>query len=173
MNTIKLSKNKIKEILNVDIESEYGYVDILEEEKYKSREQNRLFHSLLGCFWKSGCSSFNTYDDMRWHYKFIAGLIEIQYVSDLDQDTKDCLWKAIKVLPLSDKQRGSVIELLRGKVMKEHSWAEASKANASNAITQLLDDMDSAGVLGSKMGAKYEEILRSLGEWYEDSFMKG
>lgn len=164
---MKLSKNKIKELLNIDIEDEYGYIEVITDKQYKSKKQNRLFHALIDCFWESGCSSFESKQQLRWHYKWIAALIEIEYISPLNDWTKECLWKAIKLLPLDKEEMKSVVDLLRGKVLKEHSWGEASKHCAKLAIDELLKDMDCAGVINSKKGKKYEEILRSLGEWYD------
>lgn len=52
------------------------YFDLLSAQSYKTQKQNNLFHSLLSCFWESGCSSFGNYDDLRLYYKRIAGLVK-------------------------------------------------------------------------------------------------
>jgi len=54
----------------------YVYVSVMSEQKYKTEKQNNLFHSLLSIFWCSGHSSYNSYEELRNHYKKIAGLIE-------------------------------------------------------------------------------------------------
>ena len=162
---MKLSKEKIKELTGQEIEEPFAYVEILTEKQYKSRYQNALFHSLLSCFWDSGCSSFESYKSMRFHYKDIAHLIEYVFTNDLKESTKQMLWRAVKVLPIEESERKKVIELLRGKILIEHSWAESTKGMAKIAIDQLLNDMHEAGV-NSK---KFEEILKGLGEWYESN----
>jgi hypothetical protein len=160
---MKLSKEKIKELTGQEIEDDFAYIEILNEKQYKSRQQNALFHSLLSCFWDSGCSSFESYKSMRFHYKDIAHLIEYVFTNDLKESTKQILWRAVKVLPIEESERKKVIELLKGKTLIEHSWAESTKGMAKIAIDQLLNDMHEAGV-NSK---KFEEILKGLGEWYE------
>ena len=160
---MKLSKEKIKELTGQEIEDDFAYVEILTEKQYKSRQQNALFHSLLSCFWDSGCSSFESYKSMRFHYKDIAHLIEYVFTNDLKEETKQMLWRAVKLLPIDESERKKVVELLKGKTLIEHSWAESTKGMAKIAIDQLLNDMHEAGV-NSK---KFEEILKGLGEWYE------
>ena len=162
---MKLGKNKIKELTGIEIEDDFAYVEILNEKQYKSRQQNALFHSLLSCFWDSGCSSFESYKNMRFHYKDIAHLIEYVFTNDLKEETKQALWRVLKKLPIDESEKKKVIELLKGKVLIEHSWAESTKGMAKVAIDQLLNDMFQAGV-NSK---KFEEILRSIGELYEAS----
>lgn len=142
------------------------FVDILTPEQEKTARQNRTFHSLVDCFWKSGCSSFLSKSELRWHYKRLIGLIEVAYFNpQITEETKSMVWQALKVLPLAEGQRALIVDLLKGKVMKEHSWSEAKKERATEAIDALLDDMDDAGVIGSSQGKKYEEILGGLGEF--------
>lgn len=52
-------------------------IEIMDEKKYKTNKQNSLFHSLLSCFWASGCSSFDTYDELRLYYKRVIGLVKM------------------------------------------------------------------------------------------------
>lgn len=59
-----------------NMKSEYVCIDVCSKQTLKSREQNNLFHSLLQCFWESGCSSFNDYDELRTYYKRVAGLVK-------------------------------------------------------------------------------------------------
>ena len=162
--TISLSKEKIKELFGKEIEEDYAYVEILTKKQYKSRQQNSLFHSLLDCFWDSGCSSFESPKSMRFHYKDVAHLIEYVFESDLQENTKQMLWRAIKLLPIEESEKKKIVELLKGRVLVEHSWAESTKEMAKLAIDTLLNDMHQAGV-NSK---KFEEILKGIGEWYEN-----
>ena len=160
---ISLSKEKIKELTGQEIEEDYAYVEIVSKKQYKSRQQNSLFHSLLACFWDSGCSSFESPKSMRFHYKDVAHLIEYVFESDLQENTKQMLWRAIKLLPIEESEKKKIVELLKGRVLVEHSWAESTKGMAKVAIDTLINDMIQAGVNTKK----FEEILKSIGEWYE------
>jgi hypothetical protein len=103
---------------------------------------------------------------MRFYYKRSVGLIETVFDnSNLEQDTKNMIWKAVQLLPISNTQLMEVVNLLKGKVVKEMSWSIATKQQATKAIGMILDDMDNAGVITSAMGKKYEEILGGLGEF--------
>ena len=142
------------------------FINILTPEQEKTAKQNRTFHSLIDCFWKSGCSSFLSKTDLRWHYKRLIGLIEVAYYNpQITEETKRMVWEALKVLPLAAGQKSLVVDLLKGKVLKEHSWSESNKERATEAIDTILDDMDNAGVIASSQGKKYEEILGGLGEF--------
>lgn len=164
---MRYSKEKIKEMLGIDIEDDYAYVEVVDEKKYKTNQQTRLFHSLLMCFWKSGCSSFNSYEDLRNHYKEVAHLLEFVFRNDLKEETKQMLWKAVKILPLEKEELSRVIELLRGRVLIWHSWSECSKEMATVALNQLINDMFAAGVDSSSQGKKFEEIMKGIKDWYE------
>ena len=148
------------------------YIDILDKKQYKSRKQNNTFHSLLDCFWNSGCSSFMSKDDMRFFYKRSVGLIDMLFDnSNISEETKEMLWKAIKLLPLETTQRIEVINLLRGKIVKERSWSIATKKQATQAIDMILHDMNESGVITSSQGKKYEEILGGMNadNWWDRS----
>lgn len=150
-------------------EQDVVYLDFLSETQYKSAKQNRTFHSLLDCFWDSGCSSFETKRDLRFHYKELIGLIEVAYCNNkLTEETKQMVWKAIKLLPLAPGQRAEIVDLLKGRVLKEHSWSEARKERATEAIDTILHDMEFANVQGSKESKKYQTILEGLNadEWW-------
>lgn len=164
---MRYSKEKIKEMLGIDIEDDYAYIEVVDEKKYKTNQQTRLFHSLLMCFWKSGCSSFNSYKDLRNHYKEVAHLLEFVFKNDLKEETKQMLWKVIKLLPLEKDELSRVIELLRGRVLVWHSWSECSKEMATVALNQLINDMFAARVDSSSQGKKFEEIMKGIKDWYE------
>ena len=168
---IPITKNNIEEKLSeartainsILDEETIVYVDLLTPTQYKSRKQNNTFHALLDCFWKSGCSSFSSKNEMRFFYKRSVGLIEMVFDnSNLEESTKYMLWEAVKLLPLSTTQLLEVTNLLKGKVVKEMSWSVASKKQATDAIDMILHDMDESGVITSKEGKHYEEILEGM-----------
>jgi hypothetical protein len=82
---MQLSKDEAKRIFaplpealkRIDkISGDIVYFDLLSAQSYKTAKQNNLFHSLLQCFWLSGCSSFGDYDALRLYYKRVAGLVK-------------------------------------------------------------------------------------------------
>jgi hypothetical protein len=82
---MQLSKDEAKRIFaplpealkRIDrIKGDTVYFDLLSAQSYKTTKQNNLFHSLLQCFWESGCSSFGDYDALRLYYKRVAGLVK-------------------------------------------------------------------------------------------------
>ena len=152
-----------KEQSDGDANNDLSAIEKNEDGTDKNAKQNKTFHALLDCFWKSGCSSFSSKNEMRFYYKRSIGLIEMVYDnSNLEQETKNMIWQAVKLLPLSNTQLIEVTNLLRGKVVKEMSWSVASKKQATEAIDMILHDMDESGVIGSKEGKHYEEILEGM-----------
>lgn len=82
---MQITKDKAKQIFaefpaliaRLDkIQGDTVYFDLQGKTTYKSNKQNSLFHSLLTCFWESGCASFGDYDELRNYYKRIAGLVK-------------------------------------------------------------------------------------------------
>lgn len=47
------------------IEGDQVYFELQSPTAWKTAKQNNLFHSLLQCFWSSGCASFGDYDSLR------------------------------------------------------------------------------------------------------------
>jgi len=130
---------------------------------YKSDKQNRTFHKLLELFWDSAYSSYLCYDSMRRKFKEIAGLVKIEYRNNFISDEgKLMIWNAIKGLALSKDDRKGAIELLRGRIEKEGSWADATQKKATRTIKMILEEMDESGVIGSKVGKEYGEVLEKL-----------
>lgn len=157
---MRYSREKIKELTGVEIKEDFAFVEVLTETQYKSREQNNLFHSLLKCFWESKLSSFDSYEELRNHYKRIAHLCEVQWENTLPEQVKKILWKAIQLLPIQKRYLDEICELLRGRVVTWHSWSECSKEMARLTLDQLINDMTFAGV-NSK---KFQDIMRGLDE---------
>lgn len=128
----------------------------------KTDPQNKTFHKLLNIYWLSGCSSFISYDELRLHYKRIAGLVKVKYESSLTTETKNILWKAIRILPLEAEEKQKVINLLKGKYEIIESWATATKEQAKHTLEVLLYDMDMSEVISSSKGKEYEEVLKGM-----------
>lgn len=164
---MRYSKEKIKELTGTEISTDYGYIEVLDEKQYKTQRQTRAFHALLMCFWKSGCSSFESYEDMRNFYKERAHLLEYIFRNDLKEETKKMLWKAIKLLPLDKDELTKVTYLLKGRVLVWHSWSECSKEMATLALDNIIHDMFAAGVDTSSQSKKFKEIMEGMKDWYE------
>ncbi len=86
---------------------------IATSKKQKSIEQNSLFHGLLQAFWESGCSSFESYDDLRLHYKETAGLIERVSIPSFSNEEKGIIYKIFKMLPISEATKTNIFYALR------------------------------------------------------------
>lgn len=157
---MRYSKEKIKELTGVDISTDFGWIEVLDDKQYKSKKQNNLFHSLLMCFWESKLSSFDSYEDLRNHYKRIAHLCDVKFENNLPEQVKSILWKAIQILPIPKRYLDEICELLKGRTVTWRSWADCSKEMARITLDQLISDMINAGV-NSK---KFNEIMRELNE---------
>lgn len=120
----------------------------------KSARQNKAFHSLLGCFWRSGCSSFNSYPEMKDHYKLAVDHIAwTRYVYMAGEGLKYVT--SIKDLPKGVKSYSIHIPA---------SWSTISTDKAMQAITQLINDMHEAGVPSSSQAYKFEEIVQGMSQ---------
>lgn len=157
-----------KNDINLISDNKKVIIGAFDLDSFKSNKQNSLFHGLLSLYWDSGCSSFISYDEMREHYKKIAGLIDMETISPLSQETKYMLYKAIKLLPMSEEEKIKTYTLLKGIIKKEKSWSSVSKEDAKRAIDSLLHDMDQSNVIGSSQGKKYEYLLKQIGLWFGD-----
>ena len=138
----------------------------IEELSYKTYSQNRAFHALVGCFWRSGCSSFNSQHELRSHYIIETGHIAYTayiYFNEIDGETR-----AFSV--------GSVDEVPDGKDIAEicypGSWSNITKERAMQAMNSIMRDMDESGVMGSSEGKKYAEILDGMmkEDWFTKAF---
>lgn len=134
------------------------YVATLDE--FKTQRQNALFHSLLDELWKCGVSSFQSYDELRDHYKTIAGLITYKKVVSFEISEKSMIYKALKLLPLKKSTFDKLWRLLKGEIEVHHSWSEVKKDKASLAIQTLIDDCVSLQAYASSN--KVKEIIDEL-----------
>ena len=76
---------KVKEEFALSDKKSGGYitVQISQPKKVGTDSQNRAFHALLGEYWKSGLSSYESYDDMKDTIKLrIAGADEYIFIDN-------------------------------------------------------------------------------------------
>lgn len=132
---LELSKTYLKDLFKAHpealrkldkLKADYICVDFISKQTLKSREQNNLFHSLLQCFWESGCSSFNDYDELRTYYKRVAGLVkpagkylkEQSWADATKQNAKTAIDMCIRDMDLSgvlgSSQGQKYTEILKG-----------------------------------------------------------
>lgn len=132
---LELSKTYLKDLFKAHpealrkldkLKADYICVDFISKQTLKSREQNNLFHSLLQCFWESGCSSFNDYDELRTYYKRVAGLVkpagkylkEQSWADATKQNAKTAIDMCIRDMDLSgvlgSSQGQKYSEILKG-----------------------------------------------------------
>lgn len=129
-------------------------------EAFKTAEQNKLFHSLLQAFWESGCSSFESYDDLRLHYKEIASLIQYKQKILLSEKTKRKLWEFIKDALISLEEKSNIVDILKSNVRIENSWSTVSKDKATFTINELVNNCIESGAYASS--SKVKTIIDEL-----------
>jgi len=132
------------------------------EEKLKSGRQIRTFWSLLNCYWSSGVSSYNSYEEMVDHFYELGGLIEYTEKNTLLKETKYMLYESIKIIPILEDEKEKIYRMLRGVKEKQKSLTTISKEKMTFVISSIIDEMDESCVIGSKMGKKYSEILEGM-----------
>lgn len=133
--------------------------------KFKTLQQNSLFHSLISELFKTGITSYQTETELKEHYKEIAGLKEVKRLIILKDFTRKCLFSAIKLLPIEDSEKQKIYKLLNGESVEWHSWADATKEQATKAINQLINDCISVDVYNAyNSSSKIRMIIDELNE---------
>ena len=131
--------------LKIDIEKGPLVLEKIEVKKYKTLKQNATFHKLLDLYWQSGYSSFSSYEDLRNHYKTIAGLIKFKEIINLKEETKQILKQCIEMLTLEENDKIVLKNLMNGKAQTIESWADVSKEKAQYTLNQLISDIVDSG----------------------------
>ena len=110
-----------------------------------SLEQNNAWHALLGEFWRSGLSSYQSHEDMRDKIKLrVAGARGFIYIDDKAQQHTT---KNIDDIPFGSWY----IEVPK-------SWADFTKSQRAIAIDDTISEMVEAGVSSTK----FDEILEGM-----------
>lgn len=158
----KFFGDKEAETLLSKIKSKNVNVMFLNDKQFKSLNQNNLFHGLVQCFEESGCSSLGDFNAIKKYYKEKAGLITIEYMSPFDDDDKAKIWEAVRSLEgqLSFAGWAMLIFALKGRVVKEQSWGDASKEQARLALDYIIQDMIKSGVNTPKFQKIMEELAQ-------------
>ena len=129
-------KNALVKLLDT-AESKYGGYVTLElslPHKIGSEEQNRAWHSLIREYWLSGCSSYQSYEDMRDSLKLkVGGAKEYIYLTDRQHTVR------------------SLSEIPK-------SWTDFTKDERAEMIDFTIREMIEAGV----NSRKFDEILSGM-----------
>jgi len=123
-----------------------GYVTIKMTlpERVGTDQQNRAFHSLIGEYWKSGLSSYESYDDMRDTFKLrAAGADEYIFIEN----------GKVRHAKSLDDVKGRYAEVPK-------SWADFTIEQRKDAIDEVIREATMAGI----NSRKWEEILRGMEE---------
>jgi len=139
-------KDKVKELFSKADKKHGGYITIkmCEPERVGSDAQNRAFHSLIGEYWKSGLSSYESYDDMRDTFKLrAAGADEYIFIEN----------GKVRHVKSLDEVKGRYAEVPK-------SWADFTVEQRKDAIDEVIREATMAGI----NSRKWEEILRGMEE---------
>ena len=138
-------KNALVKLLAA-AEARYGgyvNVELSLPHKIGSEEQNRAWHSLIKEYWLSGCSSYQSYEDMRDSLKLkVGGAKEYIYLTDRQRTVKN-----LSEIP----QHVKYIEIPK-------SWTDFTKDERAEMIDFTIKEMIEAGV----NSRKFDEILSGM-----------
>jgi hypothetical protein len=137
-------RTKVKELFAEAGKKRNGYVTIKMTlpERVGTDQQNRAFHALLGEYWKSGLSSYESYDDMKDTIKLrIAGADEYIFIEN----------GKVRHVKSLDEVKGRYAEVPK-------SWADFTLEQRRDAIDEVIREATIAGV-NSK---KWDEIIAGM-----------
>ena len=121
-----------------------GYITIQFSlpKRYGTDAQNRAFHSLIGEYWKSGLSSYESFEDMRDTIKLrIAGADGYLFIDNGKL-------RSVKNL---DEVKGRYAEIPK-------SWVDFTLEQRKDAIDEVIREATMAGI-NSK---KWDEIINGM-----------
>ena len=139
-------RNEVRKIFQDSDKKSGGYVTIQISlpKKIGTDAQNRAFHALLGEFWASGLSSYESYEDMRDTIKLrIAGADEYIFIDG----------GRIRHVKTLDEVKGKYAETPK-------SWADFTRDERKEAIDWVIKEAQMAGI-NSK---KWDEIIKGMME---------
>jgi len=121
-----------------------GYVTIKMTlpERVGTDQQNRAFHALLGEYWKSGLSSYESYDDMKDTIKLrIAGADGYIFIDN----------GKVRHVKSLDEVKGRYAEVPK-------SWSDFTLEQRRDAIDEVIREATMAGV----NSRKWDEIIAGM-----------
>ena len=139
-------KDNVKELFANANKKHGGYITIkiCDPERVGTDSQNRAFHALLGEYWKSGLSSYESYDDMKDTIKLrIAGADEYIFIDN----------GKVRHAKSLDEVKGRYAEVPK-------SWADFTLEQRRDAIDEVIREATMAGV----NSRKWDEIITGMQE---------
>ena len=137
-------RTKAKELFAEAGKKRNGYVSIkiTLPTRWGTDQQNRAFHALLGEYWKSGLSSYESYDDMKDTIKLrIAGADEYIFIDN------------------GKVRHAKSLEEVKGRYAEvPKSWADFTLEQRRDAIDEVIREATVAGINSKKWG----EILQGM-----------
>ena len=143
---------------------EVGQYYYLESATEGTGSQNRLFHSLVMEYWKTGQHSYNAdnYSDFRNQIKKTLGAgFECFIYADLKKDYKGNYSAVLNEAKTKDEIPKYIIEdpemknRIRGKLK---SWSEYTKRERKSCIDNLISEMLQVGINTKK----FQEIMKGI-----------
>ena len=137
-------RTKAKELFAEAGKKRNGYVTIKMTlpTRWGTDQQNRAFHALLGEYWKSGLSSYESYDDMKDTIKLrIAGADEYIFIDN----------GKVRHVKSLDEVKGRYAEVPK-------SWSDFTLEQRRDAIDEVIREATMAGINSKKWG----EILQGM-----------
>jgi hypothetical protein len=132
-------KQKARELFVEAEKKRGGYVTmkITLPERGGTDAQNRAFHALLGEYWKSGLSSYESFEDMRDTIKLrIAGSDGYLFIDEKGR---------IKEVKSLDEVKGRYAEIPK-------SWSDFTIDQRKDAIDEVIREATMAGINSRKWG---------------------
>lgn len=133
-----------KQVKELYLKSQFVTLTLEPVKRHGSDEQNRAWHALIREYWISGCSSYESFEDLRDSLKLrIGGAKEYIYFHEGRQRTVKSL-DDIPNVPIA--------------VQIPYSWTEFNRDQRKEMIDTTISEMHMAGV----NTRKFDEILRGL-----------
>lgn len=137
-----------KQVMEQIGDGKYCQIVIKAPEKPSTEKQNRLFHGLLGLYFKSGVHSYESYDMMRDTVKYRYG-VSHYYVIFSNGNYK------IVEDPMEFANRGDVAN--SGLILV--SWSKYNRKQRTEAIKGLVAEMETAGIMQTHYAQQFREML--------------
>jgi methionine salvage enolase-phosphatase E1 len=137
-------RSEVRDVFKASDIKANGYITIAISlpKKIGTDAQNRAFHALLGEFWASGLSSYESYEDMRDTIKLrIAGADEYIYIDG----------GRIRHVKTLDEVKGKYAEVPK-------SWADFTRDQRKEAIDWVIKEAQMAGI----NTRKWDEIIEGM-----------
>lgn len=129
--------DKVSEYLDKIKDDEKVNICFMDENELKSTKQRKAVHSLMFELWKSGATSFDSYENLRDHFKSSCGLISYDK-NFLNNEMQQIQLKVYKMLPTQNLKDQHKRTILQGQKIVR-SYSDATKEEASLMLTEVIN----------------------------------